>query len=93
MEWKEVKLGELGGVITGNTPSKNNPEDWGKEMLFITPSDYKNYNKKAWKSERNLSQTGINRLSKKVLPPNSLLITCIGSDMGKVVIKDRKSVV
>ena len=47
MEWKEVKLGELGGVITGNTPSKNNPEDWGKEMLFITPSDYKNYNKKA----------------------------------------------
>jgi len=85
-EWKEYKLGELGTVITGKTPSKNNPEDWGNEMPFVTPSDYRNYGKFAKKADRNLSQFGINRLKGKVLPSKSILVTCIGSDMGKVVI-------
>lgn len=39
-EWKEYRLGDLGTVITGKTPSAHNPEDWGDNMLFITPSDY-----------------------------------------------------
>ena len=31
-EWKEYKLGEIGVVITGNTPSKKNPEQWGDRI-------------------------------------------------------------
>lgn len=85
-EWKEYKLGEIGTVITGKTPSARNPEDWGDNMLFITPSDYRNYRKYATNSERKLSKVGIKRLEKKILPANSILVTCIGSDMGKVVI-------
>lgn len=84
-EWKEYRLGELGTVITGKTPSSKNPEDWGNEMLFITPSDYHSYGKFATDSNRKLSSLGINRLKTKVLPPYSILVTCIGSDMGKVV--------
>lgn len=87
-EWKEYKLGELGTVITGKTPSSRNPEDWGEEMLFVTPSDYRNYRKYANDSERKLSTIGIERLKTKVLPPKSVLVTCIGSDMGKVVMSD-----
>lgn len=83
--WKECKLGELGNVITGKTPSSNNPEDWGFEMPFVTPSDYKNYGKYALSSERKLSNYGISRLRNKVLVENSIMVTCIGSDMGKVV--------
>ncbi len=85
-EWKKYKLGDLGIIVTGKTPSKNNPEDWGNEMPFITPTDYKNYRKKAYSSERKLSKEGIERLNNKILPPKSILVTCIGSDMGKVVI-------
>ena len=84
-EWKEYKLGEIGTVITGKTPSARNPEDWGDNMLFITPSDYRNYRKYATNSERKLSKVGIDRFEKKILPANSILVTCIGSDMGKVV--------
>lgn len=29
-EWKEYRLGDLGTVITGKTPSAHNPEDWVK---------------------------------------------------------------
>jgi type I restriction enzyme, S subunit len=83
-EWRECRLGDLGSVVTGNTPSSKNPEEWGFEMPFVTPSDYKNYGKCAYSSERNLSQSGISRLQKKVLPENSIMVTCIGSDMGKV---------
>ena len=57
-------------------------------MPFVTPSDYKNYRKKASSSDRNLSEVGVQRLIKKVLPPNSILVTCIGSDMGKVVMNE-----
>lgn len=84
-EWKEYKIGELGIVVTGKTPSKDNTEDWGDLMPFVTPSDYKNYGKYAKTADRNLSQVGVERLKNKVLPEKSILVTCIGSDMGKVV--------
>lgn len=72
-EWKEIKLGDLGTVVTGKTPSKNNPEDWGNEILFITPSDYGSYRKWADGSIRKLSSVGAERLSNKVLPVGSIL--------------------
>lgn len=84
--WREFKIKDVGTVITGKTPSKNNPEDWGVEMPFVTPSDYKYYRKFAKFSDRNLSPIGIERLKGKVLPINSILVTCIGSDMGKIVV-------
>ena len=55
-------------------------------MPFVTPSDYKNYNKWISSSDRYLSVIGIQKLKNRVLPPKSILVTCIGSDMGKVAI-------
>lgn len=91
-DWKEYKLGDLGSVVTGKTPSARNPEDWGDEMLFVTPSDYHNYRKYATDSDRKLSRFGVERLEKKVLPPKSILVTCIGSDMGKVVMNSDRCI-
>ncbi len=85
-EWKPIRLAALGDIVTGKTPSKDNPEDWGNQMPFVTPSDYSSYGKYATKSQRELSLSGIERLRKKVVPPGSILVTCIGSDMGKSVI-------
>lgn len=84
-EWLEFKLGELGTIITGSTPKKSSSEDWGNTMCFITPSDYSSYRKKAVNSTRKLSHIGIEKLKNRVLPEGSILVTCIGSDMGKVV--------
>jgi type I restriction enzyme S subunit len=85
-EWQNTSLGSLGQVITGKTPSKDNPEDWGRHMLFVTPTDYKNYTKFGYSSTRMLSLIGSNRQKARVLPVKSVLVTCIGSDMGKSVI-------
>jgi len=82
--WKWEKLGEVGIVITGKTPSSKHPEDWGYDMPFVTPTDFKNYRKFTYDSERYLSSVGINKLKNKVLPEDSILVTCIGY-IGKVV--------
>src|SRR5690554_5109583 len=84
-EWITTTVGKLGKVVTGKTPSKNNPEDWGNEYLFITPSDYGNYNKSASHSIRGFSEEGYKRHKVRMIPKHSCLVTCIGSDMGKVV--------
>lgn len=83
-EWNDLKLGDTGKIITGKTPSKDAPEDWGDFMPFVTPTDYGNYRKKAFFAKRRLSKIGADRLSNKILPTNSLMVTCIGSDMGRV---------
>ena len=90
--WKEYKLGEIGEVITGKTPSKKNPEQWGDNMPFVTPTDFDAYNKNIWGSLRYLSEEGINAFQKKVLPADSVIVTCIGSQMGKVALNKKKCV-
>jgi type I restriction enzyme, S subunit len=87
-DWGIFKLGDVGEIITGKTPSKNNPEDWGDFIPFVTPTDYGNYQKIAYSSIRNLSQEGYDKLIKKVLPKYSVMVTCIGSDMGKVAMNN-----
>lgn len=91
-EWQDTKLGNLGKVVTGKTPSKDNPEDWGSEVLFVTPSDYKNYGKYANSSIRMLSNVGTKRQANRLLPTGSVLVTCIGSDMGKTAINSEPCV-
>lgn len=85
-EWKEYKIKNLGLVVTGKTPSSKFPEEFGFDMPFITPSDYKYYGKWAEYSDRGLSKNGVKKLQNKILPIGSVLVTCIGSDMGKVVL-------
>lgn len=81
--WKVKEIKEFGKIITGKTPSSNYPEDFGDDFQFITPGDFLN-EKIIIESSRKLSSLGCNRLRNKINPKNSILITCIGSDMGKV---------
>lgn len=78
-----IQLSEFGETITGKTPSSKNPEDYGHLFMFITPSDSFE-DKMISKTERYLSEIGIDKLKSKVLPPKSILVTCIGSAMGKI---------
>lgn len=80
-----VKLKDIGRIVTGKTPSSKEPESYGESYLFITPSD--NFeNKYIDKTLRSLSEYGKNALNGKLLKENSVLVTCIGSAMGKVAL-------
>lgn len=84
--WKMAKLGDVGITITGKTPSQNNPDDWGNLVDFITPSDIVSDSKYLRNVTRKLSNEGVERFKKMIIPSRSVIVTCIGSDMGKVVI-------
>jgi len=86
-----IEIGKLGTTITGKTPSSNNPEDFGTEYMFITPSDSFD-DKMIFKTNRYLSEFGINKLKNKVLPPKSVLVSCIGSAMGKIIMNHSSAI-
>lgn len=87
----EIILSEFGQTVTGKTPSSKFPEDFGEDSLFVTPSD--NWNGKYISStNRLLSVAGIEKLSKKKLPVNSIMVSCIGSAMGGVLMNKRVAI-
>lgn len=90
--WRMGTIGEFGVVITGKTPSSDNPEDFGNNMPFVTPGDFGKYHKFAIGAERELSEIGVKRLNGKVLTKGSVIVTCIGSDMGKVTIASEECI-
>ena len=77
-EWKT--LGEIGDIITGSTPSKNNPKFYGNDYPLFKPSDLGSGN--TIKASDNLSKLGFD--SARKLPNNTLLVVCIGASIGKI---------
>ena len=84
--WEWVRLGEIGILQTGNTPSTSKNEYYGNDIPFITPADITskgiNYN------NRGLSFLG--KEKGRVVLKNSLLQVCIGGSIGKVFYTDRE---
>ena len=77
--WEQRKLGDIGNVITGNTPSTKDKSNWttdkNKGHIWITPTDINR--KVLFDSERYLSDKGW--LKARKIPKNSVLITSIAS--------------
>ena len=88
-QWKEYKLGEIGKIITGTTPQTKNPENYGGFMLFVTPTDFDAYNKTINNSIRSISEIAVKKLKNRIIPKDSVIVTCIGSQMGKVAINKK----
>lgn len=75
-EWEIELVSEFGDIITGGTPSTENKEFWGDEYPWITPTDITS-KRDMFTSERQLTQKGLNSI--RMLPPNTVLVTCIAS--------------
>jgi type I restriction enzyme S subunit len=85
-DWEVKNVKYFGDTVTGKTPSKKFPEHFGNEMSFVTPTDFKNYGKHILNAVRSISKLGIEKHKNNIIPINSVIVTCIGSDMGKVAI-------
>ena len=80
---EKVRLGDIGTIITGNTQSKKKLEYYiNKDICFFKPSDIEeNGVIKLKKSEEYISEKAREKV--RMLPKNSVLVTCIGT-IGKV---------
>ena len=81
--WEVKKLGEVGKVITGNTPSTKDEENYSSnDYCFVKPSDIgKDYVSNIEKTEFYISEKAFSQSRK--LCKGSVLTTCIGI-IGKV---------
>lgn len=90
-EWREVKVSEIGKIVTGKTPKTAISENYGGNIPFLTPSDDMNI-KKVKSTARTLSEMGLNSVKNCLLPAKSICVSCIGSDLGKVVLTSEPTV-
>lgn len=84
-EWKNVRVGELGKIITGKTPKTSISDNYGGRIPFLTPSDNMSV-KYVGKTSKTLTEKGLLEVKNAFLPENSVCVSCIGSDLGKAVI-------
>lgn len=90
-EWKKIKVSDIGNVITGKTPKTSNTSYYGGHIPFLTPSDdmSKKYVKE---TKKYITEEGRRSVKNSTLPANAICVSCIGSDLGKVMITTEETV-
>jgi type I restriction enzyme S subunit len=78
--WAWASVAQLGEVTTGSTPSTNDAENFGDAIPFFKPGDL-DAGYYVEQSRERLSEAGA--AMGRVLPENSVLVTCIGATIGK----------
>lgn len=81
--WERKKLGEVGTIITGKTPSTKDERNYGGNILFIKTPDMQNgcY---TIDTETKLTIRGAETQKGKYVPKNTILTACIGNGLGVV---------
>ena len=74
--WEQRKVGELGTITTGSTPSTSIPDYYSDDgIVWVTPTDI--CENITFESARKLSDLG--QQVGRVVPKNTILVTCIAS--------------
>ncbi len=85
MELKKYKLADIGKVITGKTPSTSIAENYACGTIpFYTPEDVAKGLGMMGRNSRFISKTGFEEIASNTISGESVLVGCIGSDMGNV---------
>lgn len=84
MELTKIHISDIGRIVTGKTPKTSIAENYGGNIPFLTPSDNLLY-KSSPKTIKTLTEKGLDEVRNCLLPPHSVCVSCIGSDLGKVV--------
>ena len=75
-DWKEVKLGEIGEIQTGNTPPTNEEDNYKKNGFpWVTPTDINSL--VLHTTSKQLSEVGKSKA--RIAKSGSILVTCIAS--------------
>lgn len=80
-EWEVKELGEIGEIITGSTPKTSESENYGTDYCFVSPADLGEA-KYITDTIKKLTLVGFEKT--RILPKGTILVTCIGSTIGKM---------
>lgn len=88
--WSLLALKDLSRIVTGNTPSRQEPENYGTEIEWIKSDNINTPGHYLTKADEYLSGVGLRK--GRVVPSGSVLITCIAGSpqcIGNAAIADR----
>lgn len=89
-QWKEYKIGNIGTVIGGATPSTKEASNYDGNISWITPKDLSNHQSRYIASgERMITDKGFNSCSCQMLPKGTVLFSS-RAPIGYVAIADRE---
>ena len=74
--WEAKLVDDIAEVFNGATPSTADEQNYGGNIVWITPKDLSDQKHKfVYKGERNISQTGYDSCSTHLLPINTILMS------------------
>ena len=73
--WEKKQIKDFGEVITGNTPSKKEEKYWNGDFVWVTAQDFKG----KYINDSILKLTKFGKYKARVIPKDSVLVTCIAS--------------
>lgn len=76
---RKIRIGELGVIITGNTPPRKKPEYYGTSIPFIKATDIDEASKYTHTPEEFYSEIGYQKYRKSFIPKGSTCVVTIGS--------------
>lgn len=76
---KTVTMGDLGTIITGNTPPRSRPELYGSHTPFVKATDISENEKYTYNPEEGYSEEGYKKYIKSLVPKGSTCVVTIGS--------------
>lgn len=84
MSWPLVKLGSLGEIYAGGTPSRGNQDYWGAGYKWLSIRDYKDFDLVTITKEQ-ITEEGLRKSSAKLFKKGSVIIS-IFATLGRVAI-------
>jgi type I restriction enzyme, S subunit len=84
MKLQRIKIGDLGTVITGNTPARKDPDYYGSAYPFIKPTDIELDTRFTLSPEEYYSEKAYKKYKKSLIPRGSTCVVTIGS-IGKKI--------
>lgn len=74
--WRETKLGYLCRLVSGSTPSKDNPDYWNGDLPWVSPKDMKVFEIRD--SEDHVTESAVRDAMLRMIPRDSVLIVVRG---------------
>ena len=78
-EWKEYKFSNIADIIGGGTPKTNIPEYWDGDIPWLSVKDFGNDDKYVYKTEKHITDEGLNNSSTKLLHKGDIIISARGT--------------
>lgn len=78
-EWKKVKLGGVGQIITGKTPLTKVSSYYEGSIHFVSPADLNSCDKNILCTAKTISDLGLQSIKGCTLPKRTICVSCIGN--------------